>query len=459
METLASTSLKSYVGGLEMSGKLRVCLVLLIVSLLSVIAVGVNAAAPAKIVFWYSVGGKVAETTRTMVDRFNAVHPDIYVDAIYQGSYDDAMNKLKASIQGKSTPNVMQIYEIGSKFMIDSNAIVPVQQYIDKENLDVSTFEKNILAYYEINDQLYSMPFNVSTPILYYNRNMFGEAGLDPEKPPVTFDDVARHARILTLRDSAGRVVRPGMALAVYGWFFEQFLATSNLLYANNNNGRDGVATAVAFANPQAASIIDWWVGMVRDGVCANLGRKTADTQKAFISGQCAMTIDSTAVLATILSGIDGKFEVGTCYLPRAVGAKGGVIIGGGSLWLLKATPQQEAASWEFIKWMSAPEQQAFWHMNTGYFPVTRMAYDIPALKQHQAKYPQFTTAVNQLRDSPITRATQGALLGVFTQARETVEDAIEQVLAGRATSLEALKKAAQQVDAAIARYNMTVGK
>lgn len=93
------------------------------------------------------------------------------------------------------------------------------------------------------------------------------------------------------------------------------------------------------------------------------------------------------------------------------------------------------------------------------YFPITKKAYDIPAVKQHQAKYPQFTTAVSQLRDSPITRATQGALLGVFTQAREIVEDAIEQVLAGRATSLEALKKAAQQIDAAIGRYNMTVGR
>jgi sn-glycerol 3-phosphate transport system substrate-binding protein len=108
---------------------------------------------------------------------------------------------------------------------------------------------------------------------------------------------------------------------------------------------------------------------------------------------------------------------------------------------------------------MSSPEQQAFWHINTGYFPITKKAYDIPAVKQHQAKYPQFTTAVSQLRDSPITRATQGALLGVFTQAREIVEDAIEQVLAGRATSLEALKKAAQQIDAAIGRYNMTVGR
>lgn len=422
--------------------------------------VGMGAAAPTKIVFWYSLGGKIAETTRDLVDQFNATHPNIQVEAVYQGSYDDAINKLKTAIQTKSMPHVMQVYDIGTKFMIDSKSIVPMQKWIDKDKVDISTFEPNILAYYTVNDQLYSMPFNISTPLLYYNRNMFKEAGLDPGKPPRTFDEVVEYARKLTVKDASGRVTRPGLALAVYGWFFEQFLATNNLLYANNSNGRDGAATAVAFATPEAAAIVEWWRSMVSEGICANLGRKTADTQKAFISGQAAMTIDSTAVLATILTGVEGRFEVGTGFLPRPAGAKGGVIPGGGSLWLMAGhEPEEEAAAWEFIKFMSAPKQQAFWHMNTGYFPVTRLAYDLPELKAHQEKYPQFAVAIQQLRSTPVNRATQGALLGVFTQARQTVEDAIEQVLAGRAKPLDALKRAATTIDGAIARYNQTTGK
>ncbi len=422
--------------------------------------VGIGAAEPTKIIFWYSLGGKIAETTRKLVDEFNATHPNIQVQAVYQGGYDDAINKLKTAIQTKSTPHVMQVYDIGTKFMIDSKSIVPMQKWIDRDKVDISTFEPNILAYYTVNDQLYSMPFNISTPLLYYNKNMFKEAGLDPEKPPHTFDEVVEYARKLTVRDASGRVTRPGMALAVYGWFFEQFLATANLLYANNGNGRDGNATAVAFATPEAAAIVEWWHSMVNEGICANLGRKTADTQKAFISGQTAMTIDSTAVLSTILAGVEGRFEVGTGFLPRPAGAKGGVIPGGGCLWLMAGhDPDEEAAAWEFIKFMSAPKQQAFWHMNTGYFPVTRLAYDLPELKAHQEKYPQFATAIRQLRSTPINRATQGALLGVFTQARQTVEDAIEQVLAGRAKPLDALKRAATTIDGAIARYNQTTGK
>ena len=129
-------------------------------------------------------------------------------------------------------------------------------------------------------------------------------------------------------------------------------------------------------------------------------------------------------------------------------------------MWLMGGHPsEEEAAAWEFIKWAAEPKQQAWWHMNTGYFPVTKLAYDLPELKEHHKKYPQFATAVQQLRDTPRNRATQGALLGVFSQARQTIEDSIEQVLLGKAKSLDALKSAASVIDAAIVRYNESVGK
>lgn len=413
---------------------------------------------PVKIVFWYSVGGKVAETTKTLVDQFNQSHPDIQVEAVYQGSYDDALNKLKQSIQSKSTPNVMQVYDIGTRFMIDSKAVVPVQKWIDADKLDTSTFEPNILAYYTVNNQLYSMPFNTSTPILYYNKDMFKAAGLDPENPPKTFDEVTAAADKLTVRDASGTVTRPGITLAIYGWFFEQFLAEQNALFANNGNGRDGVSSAVAYTSPQGEQILNWWNDMVKAGTCGNVGRKTSDSQKAFIAGQTAMTLDSTGVLPDIIDGVNGKFQVGTAFMPRPTGADGGVIIGGGSLWLMgNHSEAEEKAAWEFIKFMAAPKQQAYWHIHTGYFPITKLAYNEEDLKKHHEKYPQFKVAIDQLHSSPINRATQGALLGVFTQARQEIETAIEQVLNGQATAADALAKSAETVNAAIARYNQTV--
>ena len=445
-------------------------LALLIISLFTIAGCGSNDASstqsandkkPVKIVFWYAVGGKVGDATKDLVDKFNSEHPDIKVDAVFQGDYDSAINKLKQSIASKSTPNVMQVYDIGTRFMIDSKAAVPVQKWIDKEKFDTSSYEKNIMAYYTVDNQLYSMPFNTSTPILYYNKDMFKEAGLDPDKPPQTFEEVAADAQKLTKRDDSGKVTRPGMALAIYGWFFEQFLAEQNAQYANNGNGRDSMATGVSFNSPQGEKVLDWWSGMVKDGSTVNMGRKTADTMKAFVAGQTAMTIDSTGVLGDIMDGVNGKFNVGTGYMPHPEGSQGGgVIIGGASLWMLAGhSDEEEKASWEFIKFMTAPDQQAFWHIKTGYFPVTAAAYDNDDLKKYEAKYPQFKVAIDQLHNTPINRSTQGGLLGVFTQSRQEIETAIEQVLGGQASPADALQKAADTVNDAISRYNSSVSK
>lgn len=416
-----------------------------------------QAGQPIKIVYWYSVGGKVAEANKKLVEQFNASRKDVQVEAIFQGSYDDAINKLKQSIQSKNTPHVMQVYDIGTRFMIDSKAVVPVQKWVDIDKVDLKNFEPNILAYYTVDNKLYSMPFNTSTPILYYNKDMFKAAGLDPEKPPRTFEEVADAAKKLTVREG-GKVTRPGLTLAIYGWFFEQLMAEQNAAYANNGNGRDAKATAVAFTGPAGEKILTWWNDMVKDGSCGNVGRLTADSQKAFIAGQTAMTIDSTGVLLDILSGVGGKFTVGTAYMPRPAGAEGGVIIGGGSLWMLGGHSEaEEKATWDFIKFCSEPKQQAFWHVSTGYFPTTKLAYDEALLKEHHAKYPQLKVASDQLHNTPITRATQGALLGVFTQARREIEDGIERVLTGQATPQAALEKAAATINAAIERYNQTV--
>ena len=447
-----------------MNWKKACCLVVLVLFVLGAVGCGggekpkTDAKKPIKVVFWYSVGGKVSESTKALVEKFNASQKDIVVEAIFQGSYDDAINKLKQSIVSKSAPHVMQVYDIGSRFMIDSKAVVPVQKWVDTEKIDLKVYEPNLLAYYTVDNKLYSMPFNTSTPILYYNKNMFKEAGLDPAKPPKTFDEVAAAAAKLTVKDAAGKVTRPGITIAIYGWFFEQLMAVQNAFYANNENGRAAAATATAFNSPEGEKILSWWQGMVKSGVAGNIGRKTADTQKAFIGGQTAMTIDSTGVLGDIVTGVGGKFEVGTAFLPRPEGAKGGVIIGGGSLWMLAGHPEaEEKAAWAFIKFMTAEKQQAFWHINTGYFPVTLKAYDDADLKKHHEKYPQFKVAVDQLHGTPITRATQGALLGVFTQSRQEIETAIEQVLNNQASPKEALTKTAGIVDAAITRYNQTV--
>lgn len=413
--------------------------------------------------FWHSMGGDLGGIAiPQMANDFNASQTQCYVEPIYQGSYDDALNKLKAGLQSKDTPAVMQLYDIGTRLMVDLKVITPVQEFIDRDSYDVSDLEPNVLAYYTVEGKQASMPFNSSTPMLYYNKDMFAAAGLDPEAPPRTFEEVWEAARLLTQKDASGNVTVSGISISIYGWFFEQLLAVSGGYYVNNANGRDALATEATFNSPEGIAVLEWWKGMYDEGIMGNYGRANADVRTAFYAEQTAMFIDSTAVLRGAMDTVAGKFEIGTAYLPRpneAAFDTSGTIIGGGSLWIISDRPQEEQdCAWEFIKYQASPEQQAYWHTMSGYFPIRTTAYDVPLAQEWRVKYPQFATAVDQLHLAPNNRVTQGGLIGVFPTARQTIEAAIEEVLAGVATPQEALDKAAAAVTAAIEEYNISMG-
>ncbi|BFH62276.1 ABC transporter substrate-binding protein [Paenibacillus azoreducens] len=410
---------------------------------------------PVKVVWWHSMSGNVGKAAQQLVDEFNAEHKDIVVQAEYQGTYDESLNKLKASLGADSGPSLIQVYEIGSRFMIDSKAITPMQQFIDADHYDTSSLEPNILNYYTFDGKLYSMPFNTSNPILYYNKDAFKAAGLDPEKPPATYEEVAEAAKKLTKSGQAGG------SLAIYGWFMEQLFANQGAELVDNGNGRTKPATSSLLASDAGVKTLDWWKKMIDDKSMLNLGRKTDDTSKAFAAGQIAMTLDSTASLRNIVQSAEGKFEVGTGFLPKAdATVKGGVIVGGASNWILNNRPEAEQkAAWEFIKFLAEPKSQAEWHINTGYFPITQKAYDEQMVKDNMSKYPQFQTAVDQLHQTTPSLATQGAVMGVFPEARQLTETAIEEVLNNKKTSKQALDDAAKAITSKIEEYNKTVSK
>ncbi|MDS0527736.1 ABC transporter substrate-binding protein [Clostridium sp. SHJSY1] len=416
---------------------------------------GENTNGEKEIVFWHSMGGAGGEAINEMVDKFNKENKsNIKVTAQYQGEYDDAINKIKSSKDKKSYPDVMQLYDIGTRWMIDSKMATPIQKFIDDDKYDTSSLEKNLLAYYTVDDKLNSMPFNSSTPILYYNKNAFKEVGLDPDKAPTNFDEIKTYSEKLTKKDG-NNITQYGYSMAIYGWFFEQFLAEQLKSFANNGNGRDSKATAVDFKdNGGGVTILKTWKDLYDKGLLGNFGRKTDDTQQAFIAGKTAMFIDSTASLNSVLKGINGKFEVGTAFLPKiSKEDKGGVSIGGGSLWILnKDDETKQKAAFEFIKFMVSPEEQVYWNEKTGYFPVTTKAYDLQEMKDHLVKTPQFKTAIDQLHASPVE--SRGALLGVFPEARQKNETNIEAVLQGKISPEEAIEESEKSINSAIEKYN-----
>ncbi len=414
-----------------------------------------------RVEFWHALGGANGDAVEEMGKRFNAQSKTCFVDPIFQGAYDDLLNKLKAGLQSRDVPALAQMFDLGTAVLVDLKVIAPMQDFIDKDKYDISDYEPNVLAYYTVDKKLYGMPFNTSNPILYYNKDAFKAAGLDPSKPPRTYAEVLDAAKKLTKKDASGKVNMYGYSMAIYGWFFEQLLASSGGLYLDNGNGRDARATKAAFNSPEGVKIMQWWKEGFDAGVFGNFGRATADTQKAFDAQQTAMIIESTAGLRGRLAAAQGKFELGTGFLPRpddAAFTKSGTIIGGASVYIMKdRSPQEQDCAWQFVKFVTTPEIQAYWHTASGYYPVRKKSYDVQEDKDWVAKYPQFTTAVEQLHAAPNIRATQGGLTGVMPAARQRIELAIEEVLAGKNPPQAALDNAATDVTKQITDYNRTV--
>jgi sn-glycerol 3-phosphate transport system substrate-binding protein len=416
-----------------------------------------------EIVFWHSMGGVNGDALERMADGFNSSQEEFHVRPVFQGGFADSLKKLVSSFGTASMPVLIQLDDIQLRFMVDSEATTPVQDFVDREGdvgrTELTDFESRAIAYYSLDRKLQAMPFNLSGPILYYDKNAFRDAGLDPERPPTTLEEVREYSERLLRRDDAGEITRNGIALNISAWYFEQMLAKQGAQYANNGNGRDALATEVRFDGPEGEAILTWWDDMVEDGLATNVGQQGLQALLSVLSGKSAMAIESTAAMRSILQALGpAAANVGAGSLPAPYSPEGGIVLGGAAAWIMSDRPEvEQRGAWEFLKYATQPEIQAQWHADTGYFPVRISAWDMePAATLHR-EVPQFTTAREQFLRSPVNRATEGAVIGPFTQVRESIVEAFEQVLVGGKSPRDAIDEAADDANRAIERYNRSI--
>ena len=423
-------------------------------------------AGPVSITLWHSMPAANQDTLKALVQSFNSSQNEVTVNLVFQGTYDDSLNKLLASLgRASELPAIVQIEDASTQLMIDSHEVTPVQDFIDREDYDLSNFEPRVLDYYRIGDRLYSMPFNLSGPVLYYNKNDFREVGLDPEKPPQTLEDVKAYSEKLLQKDGSGNITRSGIALDVMPWHFEQMLAKAGALYVNNGNGREGRATEAVFNGPEGKAIFEWWADKVKSGLAFNVGRNPtySDGLLAVASGRASMTITTSAALRSIFDVIEaggGKgVELGVGPMPGPQSTDGGITVAGASLWIVKARPEAEQeAAWKFIRFLVEADQQATWYAGSGYFPIRSDAFDLPAAKEAEAHYPYLRVAPQQLQQGARNRATQGPVLGPFSKIRsEVIATAIESMILTDTPPDEAIDKAARDATDVIKEYNQRV--
>ncbi|MBL8130636.1 MAG: ABC transporter substrate-binding protein [Anaerolineae bacterium] len=422
-----------------------------------------------EITFWYGLGGNLGNVVQEVVNKYNSSQSTYYVNAVFQSSYDDTINTINAGLASGNLPNLAQIFEAGSQRMIDTGRTIPVQQFFERDGMMdvIDDMEPAVRANYQIGGTLWSAPFNSSTAMLYIDRAAAAAAGINPDEPMVTFDQVADYARALTVKDANGNTTRYGMGIYGEGWFLEQIHAVHDAFMGTPNNGRAGERmTEYTYNDAVGVQWVEFLKGLVDEGVAVYYGQAGAGqtaSASAFANGEVAMHWASIASLRGLLSAAEsaGKgVEVGVLYLPRNEGVTGKTIVGGASLWItdVGTTDQQEGA-WDFIKFALTPEIQAFWSVNTGYIPVRMAAYEQAEMQAGLEQYPQFQVALNQLRLTGITDANTAHVSGIFVPYRTHYVAAFDQYFTGGyASAQEALDAAVATSNELLAEYNLTVG-
>ena len=411
--------------------------------------------------FWHAMGGTNGQALQKLVTQFNQDHQGkIKVTLNYKGAYDTALAAYK-NASAQQRPDLMQMYDIGTRYMIDSNSIVPMQSFIDKDHYDVSDIQPNIAGYYTVDNKLYSMPFNTSMPLLYINREAFEKAGLDPDKPPTTLDEIMADAK--KIKAASGETVQYGFGASLYGWFFEQWNAVANQTICDVDNGRTGRASKVQFASEGNVELLKWWQEMVKQGLAEKLDSNTENGDNAFSSGTVAISLESTGSLGQFTEGAaaaKNPFTVSTGFFPKIDESDaGGPIIGGASLWVTdRGDSTKERAAWELVKFLASKESQVTWHTSTGYFPISKGALDDPTDKQWVSEKPQFETAIKQLQATKLSYATQGCSVGEMPDIRKDVEDAMQAAVLQGQDAKTALTDAEKKADEQIADYNSKLG-
>ncbi|MEP6623604.1 MAG: ABC transporter substrate-binding protein [Acidimicrobiia bacterium] len=420
-----------------------------------------KASGPVTITFWHGLNRANEETLQKLVDQFNGQQTKVKVNLVNQTGYEEILRKWVAGLGTNELPDLAQMEDTATQQMIDTQSIVPVADCIKADHYDTSDFVGRVLERYNVDGKLYPMPFNVSNPVLYYDKNAYRAAGLDPEKPPTTLAEVKTDAAKIKALG-----YQTGFGLKLNPWYLEQWASKADHLFVDHENGRKGRATKVLFDDEAGQATFAWMKDMVDSGLARtnpDSGPNAFDNLLGIRSKVQGMTIDSSASLGTVsqvlASGEGGGVELGVGPMPGPTGA-GGVLVGGGALYMSKtSTPEKIAATWEFVKFLVSAQTQATFAAGTGYVPIRKSSVNEKVLADLYASTPGYKVAYDQLLSGKDDVATAGPVIGNYAGVRDVVRDAETKMLAENGDPKAAIKAAAIAATAAIQDYNTRIGK
>lgn len=409
------------------------------------------------IAWWHAMSGELGRQLGRLATEFNASQSEYRIVPTYKGSYAETVNAAIFAFRSRSQPAIVQVNEIATATMMAAQgATYPVFELMhdESEAFSPAAYLPAITGYYaDVAGNLLSFPFNASTPILYYNKDLFRAAGLDPASPPKTWPEVGEAARKLRKAGAAC-----GFTTSWPSWVnVESFLALHNLPLATRANGFGGLDAVLIFNNPLMVRHIAQLAEWQKDKIFDYSGRGTA-AEPRFQHGECGIFMGSSATRADIIA--NSKFAVGygmLPYWPDVEGAPQNTIIGGATLWVLRDRPREEYKGVaKFFAYLSKPEVQAAWHQNTGYLPITRAAFDLTRAQGFYDRNPGSAIAIEQMTLKPPTENSRGLRLGSFVLIRGVIEDELEQAFSGRKSAQAAMDSAVQRGNELLRQFERT---
>ena len=406
-------------------------------------ALAFSLAAPAQaqteIHWWHSMGGALGEWVNDLAKEFNASQSTYKITPTFKGSYDESMTAAIAAFRAGNAPHILQVFEVGTATMMASKgAIKPVAEVMKQAGVafDPKAYVPAVAGYYTApNGQMLSFPFNSSTTVFHYNKDAFKAAGIDPNKPPTTWPEVASAAA--KLKASGHKC--PFTTSWVSWTQLESSSAWHNVLFATLNNGFGGMGTRMAVSTPLHERHIENLANMAKQGLFVYKGRGNA-ADATFVSGECAMTTGSSGLYANVKRNAKFASGIGALpYYPDVPGAPQNTVIGGASLWVMAGKKAEEYKGiGQFFAHLSKPEVASESHKRTGYLPVTIAAYELTEKSGFYKENPGTDVAVQQMIRKT-TDKSRGIRLGNFVQIRTVVDEELEGVWAGKKAPKEAL--------------------
>jgi sn-glycerol 3-phosphate transport system substrate-binding protein len=411
-----------------------------------VLAAALPAHAATEIAWWHAMSGELGRQLEKLAADFNATQSEYRIVPSYKGNYTETVTAAIFAFRSRGQPAIVQVNEIATATMMAAKgATYPVFELMrdEAEAFSPTAYLPAVTGYYtDIAGNMLSFPFNASTPILYYNKDLFRAAGLDPEVAPKTWPEIGAAAKRLRAAGAAC-----GFTTAWPSWVhIENFLAFHNLPIATRANGLGGLDAVLTFNNAltvrNIAQLAEWQTTKVFD----YSGRATS-AEPRFQNGECGIFIGSSATRADIRA--NSKFEIGygmLPYWPDVEGAPQNTIIGGATLWVLRDRPRDEYKGVaKFFAFLSKPEVQASWHQNTGYLPITRAAFELTRAQGFYDRNPGTAISIEQITLKMPTENSKGLRLGSFVLIRDVIDEELEQAFSGKKSAQAALDSAVER--------------